>query len=51
MRGFFIFFGITMLLMGGYIYYNLQHPTDSMIVRNGAYWTIFEHNTSHTQKR
>jgi len=26
--------------------YNIQHPTDSMIVRNGAYWTIFEHNIS-----
>jgi hypothetical protein len=32
--------------MGGYIYYNIQHPTNSMIVRNGAYWTIFEHNIS-----
>ncbi len=46
MKGFLIFFAITMTIMGGYIYYNIQHPTNSMIVRNGAYWTIFEHNVS-----
>ncbi len=50
MKGFLIFFGITMLLMGGYIYYNIQHPTDTMIVRNGAYWTMFEHNVT-TEER
>jgi len=51
MKGFLIFFTITMILMGGYIYYNLQHPTDTMIVRNGAYWTAFEHNTSKIEER
>jgi len=51
MKGFLIFFGITMLLMGGYIYYNIQHPTDTMIVRNGAYWSAFEHNASKIEDR
>ncbi len=46
MKGFLIFFAITILLMGGYIYYNIKHPTDTMIVRNGAYWTMFEHNVT-----
>jgi len=46
MKGFLIFFGITILLMGAYIYYNIQHPTDTMIVRHGAYWMAFEHNVS-----
>jgi hypothetical protein len=51
MKGFLIFLSITMLLMGGYIYYNIQHPTNSMIVRNGAYWSIFEHNVSKSENR
>ena len=46
MKGFLIFFGITMLLMGGYLYYNIKHPTDTMIVRQGAYWVAFDHNVS-----
>jgi hypothetical protein len=51
MRGFLIFFAVTMFLMGLYIYYNIQHPTDTMIVRNGAYWSMFEHNiTDKTEK-
>jgi len=44
MKGFLIFLAVTLFVMGGYIYYNIKHPTDTMIVRSGAYWTIFEHN-------
>jgi hypothetical protein len=50
MKGFLIFLGITLLLMGAYIYYNLQHPTDTMIVRKGAYWITFEHNVTENKK-
>ncbi len=44
MKGFFIFLGITLMLMAGYIYYNLQHPSETMIVRQGAQWTTLEYN-------
>jgi len=47
MKGFLIFLGVTMLLMGAYIYYNIKHPTDTMIVRSGAHWVIFEHNVTN----
>lgn len=46
MKGFLIFLGITMAIMAAYIFYNINNPSDTMIVRNGAYWTIFEHNIS-----
>ena len=51
MKGFLIFFGITMLLMGAYLYYHIKNPTDTMIVRNGAYWTIFEHNVTSKEEK
>jgi len=50
MKGFLIFFGITILLMGGFLYYKITHPTDTMIVRTGAYWTVFEHNITKVKK-
>ena len=46
MKGFLIFLGITMMLMGAYIYYNLEHPSETMIVRQGAHWTVLEYNQS-----
>jgi len=35
--------------MGSYIYYNIKHPTDTMIVRSGAHWIIFDHNVSESK--
>ena len=46
MKGFLIFLGIVIAIVGGFLYYKITHPTDTMIVRTGAYWTIFEHNVS-----
>ncbi len=46
MKGFFIFLSIVFLFLGVYIYYNVQHPTDTMMVRKGAQWTVLEHNMS-----
>ncbi|MCF6205943.1 MAG: hypothetical protein L3J47_03470 [Sulfurovum sp.] len=46
MKGFLVFLGITMLLMGAYIYYNIKHPQDTIIVRKGAYWITLDHNVS-----
>ncbi len=46
MKGFFIFFGIVLIFLGAYIYYNIQHPTDTMIVRQGLQWSVLEHNMS-----
>ncbi len=51
MKNFLIFLGISLLIIGGFIYYNMLHPSDTMIVRNGAYWTIFEHNASKIEER
>jgi len=50
MKNFLIFLAISFLLIGGFIYYNIKNPTDTMIVRQGAYWNIFEHNITKEKK-
>jgi len=46
MKGFLIFFSLTAMLIGGFLYFKITHPTDTMIVRTGAYWTVYEHNVT-----
>jgi len=46
MKRFLIFLIFTFLIIGGFIYYNIKNPTDSMIVRQGAQWVILDHNES-----
>jgi len=49
MKGFLIFFLITIVLLGSFIYYKIQHPSDTMIVRTGAYWTILKHDMNRSK--
>jgi len=46
MKGFFLFLGIIALLIGSYIYYNIEHPSNTMVVRHGLQWVTLEHNMS-----
>ncbi len=46
MKGFLLFLGLIVLLIGSYIFYHIKHPSDTMIVRQGAYWTILDYNAS-----
>jgi len=51
MKGFLIFFLITMVLLGGFLFYKIKHPSDTMIVRTGAYWTIFKHDMNKSKEK
>jgi len=46
MKNFIIFLIVCMVILGGFIYYQMQHPSDTMIVRQGAHWVMFEHNVT-----
>jgi len=50
MKGFFIFLGIIALMIGSYIYYNIKHPSDTMIVRNGMHWNILKRDINKSKK-
>ena len=51
MKSFMIFLGVALVLIGAFIYYNIQHPSDTMIVRSGGHWTVFEHNVTHPAQK
>jgi len=46
MKGFFKFLIFSLLLIAGFILYYIYHPSNGMIVRQGAKWIILEHNVS-----
>ncbi len=46
MKGFFKFLLFALLLIAGFIIYNIYHPTSGMIVREGAHWIIIDRNQS-----
>lgn len=46
MKGFLVFLSIVTVVLSLFLYYKIMHPTETMMVRNGAYWTVFEHNMS-----
>ncbi len=51
MRGFMKFLFLSLLLIAGFITYYIFHPTNSMIVRQGAQWVVLEHNITSEDKR
>ena len=50
MKGFLVFFVITIGLLIGVITYELTHPSRTTMVRQGANWVILEQNVSEMKK-
>ncbi|WP_457596393.1 hypothetical protein [Hydrogenimonas sp.] len=40
MKGFFVFLAFSFALIAGFVWYYMQHPTDTQYVRKGAHWVI-----------
>ncbi len=51
MKGFLIFFMITLVILGGFIWYFVNHPSHTTMVRNGANWVIMEQNASEIDRK
>jgi len=47
-KGFIYFLAFSLLLLAGFITYNIIYPSDGMIVRQNGKWIVVEHN--NTQK-
>ncbi len=51
MKGFLVFFVITIGLLVGVIAYELTHPSRTTMVRQGANWVLMEQNASQIEQR
>ncbi len=50
MKGFLIFLVVVFMLIGGYIYYGVTHPTKTQIIRNGANWIEVQRPVNRDKK-
>ncbi len=46
MKNFLIFFAVILVIIAAFIWYYMQHPSDTTIVRQGANWVVLERNIS-----